>query len=396
MRRILPLLFLLSALWFSGCTLPGGPGTSTAGYGSPGGSGRSGGAPRETMRLFTPMAESGTRKLSDADARETARAWSLKMQRLGNASELDHALSQSLATAQSKPAGSVAVERPGLRVTWGQMTASLEEMRRILPKFASRPEALAESFHFYRIGPDFGITGYYEPTLEASRTKSSKYNYPLYRLPGNVRKGVAYHTRNAIDRQGALAGKGLEIAWVTSETDAFFLHVQGSGRLRFADGSVTHVLYAGKNNRKYVSLGRVMKEQGLLAEGDVSMTSIRRVLDENPGRKAELFDTNPSYVFFREAADGPLGAMGRPLTPWASVAVDRGTLPLGSLLFLSVPLPDDSGSFTVPFHGVVTAQDTGGAIKGNRIDLFCGAGEFAAHTAGYLDTAGAVYLLVKK
>ena len=342
------------------------------------------------------MSQSGTKVLSDAEAKTLARAWSLRVQRLGSTSELDEALAQSLAHVAGKPAGSIVVDRPGLRLTYGQMEASLTEMRRILPQLASKPELLAERFRFYRVGPDFGITGYYEPTLEASRTKSAAYPYPLYRLPKDVRKGVSYHSRNAIDRRGALAGKGLEIAWVSSETDAFFLHIQGSGRLHFNDGTVTHVLYAGKNNCSYVPLGRIMRDKGLLAPDDISMQSIRRVLEQHPEMKNELFDANPSYVFFREAAKGPIGGMGRPLTPWSSVAVDRSTLPHGSLLFLTVPLPDDGGAHTLPFQGIMVPQDTGGAIKGNRIDLFCGPGDFAAHTAGYLNTKGAVYFLVKK
>ncbi len=384
-------LFFVLLLLFSacGCSLHGSPGGGATGAGGSGGS-------RGTLRMFTPMTQSGTKQLSDAEARALARSWSLRTQRLSSQAELDFALSQSLASAKGKPAGTVAVNRPGLRLTWGQMADSLEELRRVLPRCVSRPEALADSFRFYRLGPDFGLTGYYEPTLEASRTKSATYPYPLYRLPPDVRKGVPYHTRNAIDRKGALAGRGLEIAWVKSETDAFFLHIQGSGRLRFPDGSTTHVLYAGKNNRAYVPLGRVMRDQGLLAPDDVNMQSIRRVLDENPHRTTDLFDTNPSYVFFREAAKGPVGAMGRPLTPWASLAVDRSVLPHGTMLFLSVPLPDDSGAHMLPFHGLMVPQDTGGAIKGNRIDLFCGPGDFAAHTAGYLNTPGAVYLLVKK
>ena len=207
---------------------------------------------------------------------------------------------------------------------------------------------------------------------------------------------MPYHTRQTIDRKGVLAGRGLEIAWVSSETDAFFLHIQGSGRLLFPDGSVSHVLYAGKNNRAYVPLGRVMRDRGMLDPDNVSMQSIRQCLLENPDKCAELFDTNPSYVFFREAAQGPIGAMGSTLTPWVSTATDRKTLPHGSLVFAIVPLPDAAGKPAVPFYGLTLPQDTGGAIKGNRIDLFCGAGDQGAHNAGYLNARGAVYILVKK
>jgi membrane-bound lytic murein transglycosylase A len=178
------------------------------------------------------------------------------------------------------------------------------------------------------------------------------------------------------------------------ETDAYFLHVQGSGRLRFDNGSVSHVLYAGKNNQPYVSLGRVMKEEGLLPEDGVNMRAIRAYLARNPQRRSGLFDRNPSYVFFREAAHGPVGGMGKPLTPWVSVAVDRSVLPYGALAMVTLPVPDRQGRHTVPFHALVLPQDTGGAIKGHRMDLFCGAGDMAEHVAGHLDVQGAVYLLL--
>ncbi len=385
MPVLLRLALACLLLLVCGCTLHGGRTADTAGSSS-----------RETLRMFTPMSESGVKPLSDSEARALFSQWSPSLQRLDSRAALDDALSQSQAFVGSKPAGSVALNRPGLRLTYGRLAASLGEMRRVLPQAASRPEILAEHFRVYRIGPDFGVTGYYEPTLQASRTRTATYCHPLYRVPRDLRDGVPYYTRNAIDRHGALAGKNLEIAWVDDDVDAFFLHIQGSGRLRFQDGTFCHVLYAGKNNRSYVPLGRVMRDQGLLAPDDISMHSIRRVLDENPSRKAELFDTNPSYVFFREASKGPIGGMGRPLTPWASLAVDRSVLPHGTLCFLSVPLPDDSGNHVLPFNGVTLPQDTGGAIKGNRIDLFCGPGDFAAHTAGYLNTKGAVYVLVKK
>jgi membrane-bound lytic murein transglycosylase A len=178
--------------------------------------------------------------------------------------------------------------------------------------------------------------------------------------------------------------------------DAFFLHIQGSGRLRFADGSVSHALYAGNNNQPYVSLGKVLRDRGLIAPDKVNMQSIREYLLANPGRSAELYDANPRYVFFREAELGPVGAMGRPLTPYVSIATDRALLPHGSLVFAVFPLPDAVGRPERAFYGLTLPQDTGGAIRGNRIDLFCGAESEAAHVAGYLDWKGAVYLGLKK
>lgn len=356
----------------------------------------SGKAPVTAGALFSPLAQSGAFPLSAGQAEALARKMNVRYQGLASWTELDFPLAQSLAHVSAKKSADAAIALPGLSVRYGELAESLKHLRALLPRLDANPELLARDFTWYRIGPDFGFTGYYEPTLKASRKKSAAYPYPLYRVPPDLRSGVPYHTRHAIDRKGALAGRGLEIAWVSSEMDAFFLHIQGSGRLLFEDGTVSHVLYAGKNNRKYVPLGRVMRDEGLLEPDNVNMRSIRECLLGNPERCAELYDSNPSYVFFREAAQGPIGAMGRPLTPYVSLASDRKVLPLGSLLFAVLPLPDDAGRPGRAFYGLTLPQDVGGAIKGRRLDLFCGAASDAAHVAGYLDFKGAVYVLVKK
>lgn len=386
LRKAAPLkivLLLCLCGFFSACAMKNAE--STASFG-----GQPGGAP-----LFSPMSSRGAVQLSRQEAKQLTAKLSPRYQGMRSFNELAFPLSQSLAFASSRPTSAVALRQPGLTLTYGQLAAGLKRLETLLPRLDADPGLLAVEFTWYRIGPDFGFTGYFEPTLRASRKRSAAYPYPLYKLPPDLHKGKPYHTRNAIDRKGALAGKGLEIAWVSSEMDAFFLHIQGSGRLVFEDGSVSHVLYAGKNNRPYVPLGRVMRDRGLLDPGNVNMRSIRECLLGNPEKCAELYDTNPSYVFFREASKGPVGAMGRPLTPYVSLATDRSVLPHGSLLFSIVPLPDAGGKPTRPFYGLTLPQDTGGAIKGGRVDLFCGAEKEAAHIAGYLDVKGAVYVLVK-
>ena len=378
---------------FCACLLLAGCGSQRGGKGGGAYLPQTGGA--GAMPLFTPLESTGSHPLSQGEALALVSKLSPASQGLNSWRDMDFAVAQSLAVVSARPAAQVAVERPGLRVTWGEMARSLSTLQGLLPKLDAKPELLASSFRWVRLGPDFSFTGYYEPTLQASRTPTAACPYPLYRVPPDLRKGVPYHTREAIDRKGALRGRNLEIAWV-DETDAFFLQVQGSGRLRFADGSTSHVLYGDKNNRSYVSLGRVMKEEGLLPEGGVNMKAIRKVLAENPQRRSELFDRNPSYVFFREASKGPLGGMGKPLTPWVSLAVDRRVVPYGSLTMVTVPLPDQDGRHTIPFHALTLPQDTGGAIKGNRMDLFCGPSDVATHVAGHLDVKGAVYLLLPK
>ena len=346
--------------------------------------------------LFTPLDQRGAFRVPQQEAEQLARKMHPRYHGMGSFAEMDFGVRQSLAHASARPASSIAMQQPGLTLTFGQLAATLKHLQAILPKLDKDPGLLARDFAWYRIGPDFGFTGYFEPTLRASRKKSAAYPYPLYKVPPDLRKGVPYHTRNAISRQGVLAGRGLEIAWVSSEMDVFFLHIQGSGRLVFEDGSVSHALYADKNNRAYVPLGRVMRDRGLLEPDNVNMQSIRDWLQANPEQSAELYDTNPSYIFFRLAAHGPLGAMGRVLTPYLSTATDRSVLPHGSLIFSIIPLPDATGQPRRPFYGLTLPQDVGGAIKGNRIDLFCGAEKEAAHIAGYLNSKGAVYVLVKK
>lgn len=350
--------------------------------------------PQIAPRLFVPLETRGAFALSDAETLRVVSGISLKHQGISSWKDLETPLQRSLAFASAKPANAAALSFPGLTATWGDLVKALERMRLILPKLDENPELLARSFRWVRLGPDFSFTGYYQPTLHASKKPTAKFSQPLYRKPPNLKKGRPYFTRHEIDRKGALHGKKLEIAYV-DETDAFFLHVQGSGRLQFPDGSAIHALYAGKNNHRYVSLGRVMKERGLLPEDGVSMQAIRAYLTANPHERAALFDENPSYVFFRSETYGPVGSMGHVLTPWVSLAVDRRVVPQGSLTLVTAPLPAPDGRHR-PFTAITLPQDSGGAIKGHRVDLFCGAGQEAEHVAGHMDVKGAVYLLLPR
>ncbi|CAK7057176.1 MAG: hypothetical protein DELT_01283 [Desulfovibrio sp.] len=352
-------------------------------------------APRVVPQLFVPLETHGAFVLSDAEAARAAASLSPKSQGLSSWRDIEEALGRSLSFVTAKPATATALSFPGLTATWGELAQSLRTMQRLLPHLDANPDLLVQSFRWVRLGPDFSFTGYYEPTLLASKTRTAKLSQPLYKKPPALKSGRLYYTRNEIDRNGALRGKNLEIAYV-DETDAFFLHIQGSGRLKFPDGSIIHVLYAGKNNRKYVSLGRVMKERGILPENGVSMQAIRKYLAENPQHRAALFDENPSYVFFRPETYGPIGSMGRVLTPWVSLAVDRRVMPQGSLTMVTAPLPGPDGQHTKPFTALTLPQDSGGAIKGHRMDLFCGAGDEAEHVAGHLDVKGAVYILLPR
>ena len=207
--------------------------------------------------------------------------------------------------------------------------------------------------------------------------------------------------RAAID-QGALDGEAPVIAWVDDPIDAFFLHVQGAGRIALAGGGVLRVGYAGSNGHAYASIGRALVERGALALEDVTLQSIRAWLAANPGAAADVLALNPSYVFFRkfdgamDDSKGPIGTQGVPLTPGRSLAVDRRFLPLGAPLWLDIMAPaTDEAAPDRRLRRLVIAQDTGGAIRGPlRGDLFWGFGRQAESVAGRMKHSGAYYLLL--
>ncbi len=216
------------------------------------------------------------------------------------------------------------------------------------------------------------------------------------RIGGRVEAGQLkpYATRAEIER-GALAKRDLELFWVDDPVDAFFLHIQGSGRIRLPDGAVARIGYDGQNGRPYVPIGRILAERGALARDDVSMQTIRAWLAAQPGEAAALMDENPSYVFFRElTGEGPVGAQGVVLTAGRSLAVDRTFLPLGVPLWLDLDDPKEGNG---KLRRLVVAQDTGGAIRGPvRGDLFWGFGPEAAERAGMMKDRGTYYLLLPR
>jgi membrane-bound lytic murein transglycosylase A len=219
------------------------------------------------------------------------------------------------------------------------------------------------------------------------------------RLAGIVRDGRLhpFADRTTISA-GALAGRGLELAWVDDPADAFFLHIQGSGRVTLAEGGVLRLGYGGWNGFPYVAIGRFLVEDGILTREQVSMQAIRAWMDAaGPEAAAALMARNPSYIFFRRLdlppEAGPIGTLGAPLTPMRSIAVDRTQVPLGLPVWVSGrdPLTDQ------PLRRLTVAQDTGGAIRGPaRADLFTGWGTDAANRAGRLRDPAALILLMPR
>lgn len=236
------------------------------------------------------------------------------------------------------------------------------------------------------------FTGYFEPELEGSPVRSGRFQYPIYRRPPELRDGVVYHSREAIEK-GAIAGRGLELAWLDDPVDVYFLQVQGSGRIRMTDGSVIRVGYAGANGHAYRSIGQEMVRRGTHTMDQVSAPEIASYVRGNPGAGKELLYTNPSYVFFRKIGDldpqdGPIGAMGRSITTLRSVAIDPKFTPLGAPVWI-----EKDGR--APIRRLMVAQDTGGAIKGlQRADIFYGTGAGAGDAAGTVKDPGRMVLLV--
>lgn len=255
-------------------------------------------------------------------------------------------------------------------------------------------------------------TGYYEPEIAGSRTRRPGYEVPVYARPSDLidvdlgsftdtlagksirgrvdgTKLVPYYDRTAIE-QGALAGRGLEIAWAADPVELFFLQIQGSGRLRLPDGGVMRIGYASQNGRDYTGIGKLMLDRGLVQRGQASMQGIMAYLRANPEEGKAIMRENKSYVFFRELTGaGPLGALGIPVTAQATVATDPKFVPLGAPVFLSMDRQDANGLWI--------AQDTGGAIKGsNRFDTFWGAGDDARAIAGGMAARGTAWLLLPK
>ena len=250
--------------------------------------------------------------------------------------------------------------------------------------------------HFIALDPGAGsnalVTGYYEPELKGSRVKDAAHPYPLYRLPPNP---TAFD-RAEIDG-GALSGQGLELLWVNDRVEAFFLHVQGSGRVRLESGEVVRVGFAGTNEREYASIGKAMVDAGIMTKEEASLQTIRAYLNAHPDEINSWLHRNPRYVFFKEAAAdpsvGPVGAFNVPLTPGRSIAVDPAFVALGLPVWLDTTEPQTNA----PLRRLVVAQDKGSAIKGpGRIDLFWGAGDQAEAMAGPMRQQGTYWVIVPR
>lgn len=240
---------------------------------------------------------------------------------------------------------------------------------------------------------DTGLfTGYYEASLNGSWTRTERFHVPLYRKPPG-RAGRRLPPRSRIV-EGALAGQGLELLWVDDPIDAFFLEIQGSGRVTLPDGSQVGVAYAGQNGHHYYAIGNELIRRGVATREEISMPLIRDWLRAHPDEAQAVMNLNPSYVFFRLREVETVRGAGTTLTPGRSLAVDREHVPLGVPLWLDLEGPTVPGG---TLRRLVMAQDTGGAIRGTvRGDLFWGYGAEATERAGRMQARGRYYMLVPR
>jgi membrane-bound lytic murein transglycosylase A len=269
--------------------------------------------------------------------------------------------------------------------------------------------------------PEGLFTGYYEPQVDGRLVQDSRFCVPIYRKPDDLvsfahdemqGSGLSYgrringnpspyFTRSQIE-QGALKDQGLEICWLENWVDAFFIHVQGSGRVHLPDGKVLRLSYAAKNGQPYTGIGSVLLAQGIGTPETMSMQFLRNWMAEHPQESRALLWNNNSFVFFREMpvenpALGAIGAAKVNLTPLRSLAVDRRYWMFGTPLFIETHEPPEAARGAAPFQRLMIAQDTGTAIKGLvRGDVYWGWGEAAALNAGHMKSTGAMVALLPK
>jgi membrane-bound lytic murein transglycosylase A len=273
----------------------------------------------------------------------------------------------------------------------------------------ARRAAVAAAFRLLRVRDPLLMTAYYEPELEGRLIADAAFRYPLYARPPDLvdvdasvlgpgcrcrpsagrltgSRLFAFPSRGDIDA-GALAGRGLELAWADDPIALFNLHVQGSGLLRLEDGRRIGVRYAGTNGRPYRSLGRVLVERGLLPRNHSTLPDIRRYLESLPDtERAALLAVNERFTFFRLADGGPIGSLGVELTPGRTIAADPRVVPPGTLGYLVTP----------NVRRLVVSQDAGAAVVGAHVDLFLGAGAEAEARAGRTREHGRLYLLAPR
>ena len=346
----------------------------------------------------------------------------------GFVDDLDYAgLDQALSLSANHLAR-IAAADPGRTFAFGKERVPVQRLQATIARFReialARPtpaelqETIRREFRVFRsVGDGTGavlVTGYYLPELRGALARGGAFQVPLHRAPddlvvarakdfphltedlvGRVDGGrlVPYPTRAQI--VAGAVDEGAALCFVDSAVDAFFLEVQGSGVVRFEDGTSRVVTYAGKNGHRYEAIGAELVRRGVIAKDQLSMQAVRAWLAANPMEEAALLARNPSYVFFR-FADAPQGSLGVPVTPDRTIAADAHVFPKGALAFLTSERPVDATSVVMrPFSRFVLDQDAGGAIRTSaRVDLYFGSGAYAENAAGRMKQRGTLHYLL--
>lgn len=321
----------------------------------------------------------------------------------------------------------------GVRIPQAVMITSFNSLLAFLntaPTAEQLYEYIKTNFSLHRsAAPQVLFTGYYIPHLLGSMVPTDRFKYPLYATPSDLleialspdlkaklpkdfpvmnrgrlegkRVIVPYYSRAEIDTNGKLNGKNLEILWVDSLLDLFFLHIQGSGTVELPDGSTVRVGYAEKNGQPYRAIGKTLLEKGILEKGKITMFTIKDALKNNAALVDEVLNSNPSYVFFRVLDGDPVGSLNVPVIAGRSIATDQSLFPKGALGIITTEKPffKDDGSIQEwkQFTRMVLNHDTGGAIRGpGRVDIFLGDSKEAENIAAITQQKGSLWFLAPR
>ena len=330
--------------------------------------------------------------------------------------DLRKGLEYSLLYLLDKEEHLVAAKYGDITLTWGDLKETTKEFLAAFNTLSADPVALADHFAWFRVLPEPSMTAYYTPTIAANDKQTDEYKYPIYRRPKdlltykndtgetiyyrlNGKERVPYHNRRAVDIDGVLADKGLEIAWVKDPIDLFYLHIQGAGRLKYPNGKERSIIFAGKNGHKFSALSTEAYKRGYLSANQLSKEHLQDYFKKNPQNLWEALVANDSYIFFNFSKNIAAGAFNNPLFAKVSVATDPNQIPLGSVLAVQgkrLESEDKKDDGHRDFHALVLAHDIGSAIKGTRIDYYMGEGDEAGYVAGRIRCSAPTYFLVSR
>ena len=303
-------------------------------------------------------------------------------------------------------------------ITHAQAVASIETFLEVLRQAQTPDEfdaMIKDRFDIYmsRGYDEKGTvlyTGYYRPIFDARLQQDSEFKYPLYKRPDDLelnpvtgeyqrQGGGPYLTRGEIDR-GALAGRGLELVWLRDRFETYIVTIQGSGRLRLADGRYFDIGYHGNNGHEYASIGRDLIERGMLDPSQLSLQGLIKYFQDNPHQLDQVLPLNKRYVFFKPRSGGPYGSLNVPVTPYRTIATDKDVYPRACVAFVQTLIPARGAGGVItnqPYAGFAMDQDTGGAIRAaGRCDFFLGTGPEVGELAGRTLSEGQLYYIFVK